>query len=157
MIGTIIKKELSANLLTSRFVLIFLLCCTLILVSAYTMREKYAKRVDEYNAAVKAHKDEFAGVEGVEGLSKSIISGYKLDKPPAPLSVIAEGMEGAAGKFAPINTITTPMLEGGSGGDPMVAYFGTLVMMYIVRVVLSLGAILLTYDAISGEREQGTL
>ncbi len=157
MIGTLVKKELSANLLTSRFVLIFLLCSTLILVSAYTMREKYAKRVDEYRAAVKAHKDEFADLEGVEGLTKSMIGGYKLDKPPAPLSVIAEGMEGAAGKFASINNLATPMLEGGSGGDPMFAYFGTLDMMYIVRVVLSLVAILLTYDAISGEREQGTL
>ena len=30
-------------------------------------------------------------------------------------------------------------------------------MIYIVRIVLSLVAVLLTYDAISGEREQGTL
>lgn len=154
---TIIKKELSANLLSFRFVLIFLLCCTLILVSAYTMRDKYGKRVEEYNAAVKIHKGELEEASGGQGLNQAAISGYKLDKPPAPLSVIVEGMEGAAGKFSTINILSSPTLEGGSGSDPMFAYFGTLDVMYIVRVVLSLVAILLTYDAISGEREQGTL
>jgi ABC-type transport system involved in multi-copper enzyme maturation permease subunit len=153
----IIKKELSANLISFRFILIFLLCCTLILVSAYTMREKYEERVKEYSAAVTIHKQELAEASGTEGLNQAAISGYKLDKPPTPLSVVVEGMEGAAGNYSTVNTLSTPTLEGGSGSDPMFAYFGTLDMMYIVRVVLSLVAILLTYDAISGEREQGTL
>ena len=157
MLWTIVKKELSANLVSFRFVLIFFLCCTLILVSAYTMRGKYNERIEEYSAAVNTHKQELAEAEGAQSLNQAAISGYKLDKPPAPLSVIIEGMEGAAGKFATITTLSTPMLEGGSGSDPVFAYFGTLDIMYIVRVVLSLVAILLTYDAVSGEREQGTL
>jgi len=154
---TIIKKELAANLVSFRFILIFLLCCTLILVSAFTMRGKYSERLEEYSAAVTIHKQELEKAEGGQGLNQAAISGYKLDKRPAPLSVIVEGMEGAAGKFSTINILSTPTLEGGSGSDPMFAYFGTLDIMYIVRVVLSLVAILLTYDAISGEREQGTL
>jgi ABC-type transport system involved in multi-copper enzyme maturation permease subunit len=157
MLWTIVKKELSANLVSFRFILIFLLCCTLILVSAYTMRDKYDERVKEYSAAVNIHKQELAEAEGQQGLQQAAISGYKLDKPPTPLSVIVEGMEGAAGNYSTINILSTPTLEGGSGSDPMFAYFGTLDIMYIVRVVLSLVAILLTYDAVSGEREQGTL
>ncbi len=153
----IIKKELSANLLSFRFILVFLLCFTLILVSSYTMRDKYDERVREYSAAIKIHKAELEEAEGGQGLNQAAISGYKLDKPPAPLGVIVEGMEGAAGRFSTVNVLSTPTLEGGSGSDPMFAYFGTLDIMYIVRVVLSLVAILLTYDAISGEREQGTL
>jgi ABC-type transport system involved in multi-copper enzyme maturation permease subunit len=106
---------------------------------------------------VNIHKQELAKAEGGAGLNQAAISGYKLDKPPTPLSVIVEGMEGAAGKYSTVNILSIPTLEGGSGGDPMFAYFGTLDVMYIVRVVLSLVAILLTYDAVSGEREQGTL
>ncbi|MBD3183078.1 ABC transporter permease subunit [Candidatus Poribacteria bacterium] len=153
----IIKKELAANLLSFRFILIFLLCFTLIMVSTYTMRGKYNESLKEYSAAVKIHKAELEEAEGAQGLNQAAINGYKLDKPPAPLSVIVEGMEGAAGNYTTINILSSPVLEGGSGSDPMFAYFGTLDIMYIVRVVLSLVAILLTYDAISGEKEQGTL
>lgn len=56
---TVVKKELLANLVSFRFMLIFLLCCTLIIVSAYTMRDKYEERVKEYSAAVKIHKVDF--------------------------------------------------------------------------------------------------
>jgi len=157
MLGILIKKELLNNLVSFRFILIFLLCCTLIVVSAYTMRGKYDSRVKEYSAAVNIHKQELAKAKGASGLNQAAISGYKLDKPPTPLSVIAEGIEGAAGKFATVNILSTPALEGGAGSEPMFIYFGTLDMVYIVMVVLSLVAILLTYDAISGEREQGTL
>ena len=157
MLWTIVRKELSANLLSFRFILVFLLCCTLIIVSTYTMRGKYDERVEEYSAAVSMHRQELAGSEGQQAIGQVVNSGYKLDKPPTPLSVIVEGMEGAAGRFASISVYLDPRLEGGPDIDPMFTYFGTLDMMYIVRVVLSLVAILLTYDAISGEREQGTL
>lgn len=157
MIWAIIKKELSANLISFRFILVFLLCSTLILVSAYTMRDKYEQRMGEYNAAVVTHRKELEEKTLQQALNHLQLSGYKVDKPPTPLGVIVEGMEGAAGKYAPVNILSTPSLEGGSGSDPVFAYFGTLDIMYIVRVVLSLVAILLTYDSISGEREQGTL
>jgi ABC-type transport system involved in multi-copper enzyme maturation permease subunit len=121
------------------------------------MRDKYDGRVKEYSTALEIHKQELEEKDLQQALNQAATSGYKLDKPPTPLSVIAEGMEGAAGKFAAVNVISTPSLEGGSGSDPVFAFFGTLDVMYIVRVVLSLVAILLTYDAISGEREQGTL
>jgi len=123
------------------------------LVSAYTMRDKYHKRIEEYSAALKIHQQELSDRDGKRG-NPSV---YKLDKPPIPLSVIVEGMEGTTGRFATVGILSTPRLEGVSGSDPGLAYFGTLDMLYIVRVVLSLVAILLTYDAISGERERGTL
>lgn len=153
------KKELLNNLVSFRFIIIFLLCCTLILVSAYTMRDKYGKRMKEYSAAVKIHRQELVDGQRDDDLQSIAMNGYKLDKPPTPLSTIVEGMEGSAGRFAKVNVmpLSKPLLEGGTGDDPMFVYFGTLDIMYIVRSVLSLVAILLTYDAISGERENGTL
>lgn len=153
MLWIMVRKELLANLLSFRFILIFLLCFTLILVSAYTMRGKYSKLVEEYSDAMNVHRQELTEAEK----NQRVPSMSRLAKPPTPLSVVAEGMEGATGRFAVIGILSPPRLEGGSGSDPMFAHFGTLDMMYIVRVVLSLVAILLTYDAISGEREQGTL
>jgi ABC-type transport system involved in multi-copper enzyme maturation permease subunit len=153
MLWMIVRKELLANILSLRFLLILLLCCTLILVSAYTMRGKYEKRVQEYSAAIKTHRQELAERDGKRGNPNT----YRLDKPLVPLSVFVEGMEGSGGRFATVGILSTPKLEGISGSDPGLAYFGTLDMLFIVRVVLSLVAILLTYDSLSGEREQGTL
>ncbi len=160
LLRTLVKKELLNNIVSLRFTLIFLLCCTLIIVSAYTMRGKYNDRMKEYSTALNIHKQELEESQGEgQGIHRIAVGGYKLDKPPTPLSAIVEGMEGAAGKFTTVNILplSTPMLEGGTGDEPMFIYFGTLDMMYIVRAVLSLVAILLTYDAISGERERGTL
>ncbi len=93
----IIKKELLSNLISFRFVLIFLLCATLIIISAYTMRDKYEERLREYSASVKIHKNELEESEDLQqALNKASISGYKLDKPPTPLSTLVEGMDGAA-------------------------------------------------------------
>ena len=97
MLWAIVKKELASNLISFRFILIFLLCCTLIVVSAYTMRDRYEKRVQEYSTALTIHKAELEKASGTQGLNQAAISGYKLDKPPTPLSVIVEGMESAAG------------------------------------------------------------
>lgn len=153
MLWMIVRKELLANILSLRFLLILLLCCTLILVSAYTMGGKYQKRVQEYSAAMKTHRQELEQQDG----KRANPNVYKVDKPPVPLSVFVEGMEERAGRFATVGILSTPRLEGISGSDSGLAYFGALDMLFIVRVVLSLVAILLTYDSLSGEREQGTL
>ena len=129
MLITLIKKELLSNIMSFRFMLVFLLSCTLIVVSAYTMRGKYSARMREYSTAMSIHRQELEEAQkqgrNIHGIG---ISGYKLDKPPAPLSALVEGMEGTAGKFATVNILplSTPMLEGVTGDDPMFTYFGTL-------------------------------
>ncbi len=152
MLWIMIKKELLINLLSFRFLLIFLLCSILILVSFVTKQNKYLKQVEEYYSAVNTHKQEL-----VEGSDQGIPGSYKLDKRPIPLSVFVEGMESSVGKYAAINILTPPSLQGIASRDPLFAQFGTLDLAFIVRVVLSLVTILLIYDAICGERERGTL
>ena len=108
MLITLIKKELLSNIMSFRFMLVFLLCCTLIVVSAYTMGGKYSARMREYSTAMSIHRQELeeAQKEG-RNLHGIVIGGYKLDKPPAPLSALVEGMEGTAGKFATVNRMAT--------------------------------------------------
>ncbi len=154
MFLTIVKKELLANLLSLRFTISLLLCFILILVSAYTMREKYETQVQEYNAAVKMRKEALEKSASIADLG----GGYKLDKPPVPLSIMADGLDTIAGKVVTVSIVGEPALEGAVlKSDPMYGFFGTLDSVFIVKVVMSLLAILFAYDAISGERERGTL
>jgi ABC-type transport system involved in multi-copper enzyme maturation permease subunit len=46
---------------------------------------------------------------------------------------------------------------GGGGNNPYMSVFSSLDVVLIIQVVLSLLALLLAYDSISGERERGTL
>jgi ABC-type transport system involved in multi-copper enzyme maturation permease subunit len=84
--------------------------------------------------------------------------GYNIDKPPSELSVVAEGLEGVLGRTATIN-ITSQVKLGDSkyNDNPILAVFGSFDLMFVVKAILSLFAILFSYDAISGERERGTL
>ena len=154
MFLTIVKKELLANLLSLRFTISLLLCFVLILVSAYTMREKYETQVQEYSAAVKMRKEILEKATSIGELG----GGYNLDKPPVPLSIIADGLDTIAGKVVTISIVGEPTLEGAVlKSDPMYGFFGTLDSVFIIKIVISLLAILFAYDAISGERERGTL
>ena len=152
MFLTIVLKELLANFLSLRFAISLLLCFILFLVSAYTMRERYETQVQEYNAALKMRK------EAIERAT-SIVGSYKLDKPPVPLSIIADGLDTIAGKVVTVSATGASALEGAVliKSEPMYGFFGTLDFAYIIKIVMSLLAILFTYDSVSGEKERGTL
>ena len=134
MFLTIVKKELLANLLSLRFTISLLLCFVLILVSAYTMREKYETQVQEYNAAVKMRKEILEKATSIGELG----GGYNLDKPPVPLSIIADGLDTIAGKVVIISIVGEPALEGAVlKSDPMYGFFGTLDLVFIIKMDLS--------------------
>ncbi len=84
--------------------------------------------------------------------------GVKISKPPQVLGTIVTGIEEAVGRVAPVNIAQDPnLVDSKYSSNPVFAVFGALDLMFIVKIVLSLFAILFTYDAIVGEKEKGTL
>ena len=84
--------------------------------------------------------------------------GVKVSKPPQVLGTVVTGIEEAVGRVAPVNIAADPnLVESKYSSNPVFAVFGALDLMFIVKIVLSLFAILFTYDAIVGEKEKGTL
>ncbi len=155
MFGTIIKKEFMHNVLSFRFIISFILCLVLIFTSVYTLTQKYKKDLEDYRNNVTLHKKTVTSYIG--GLLLAFL-GVQIDKPPTILSTISEGMERAIGKVMRVSSFFDLDWERSIfDSNPMFALFGTLDLSFIVRVVMSLLAILFTYDAISGEKERGTL
>jgi ABC-type transport system involved in multi-copper enzyme maturation permease subunit len=154
MLFTIVQKEFLNNLFSFRFTIAVVLCVLLMLISSYTLREKYEQQLSEYNAAVTTHRknlDEAANLQNI------MLGGYKLDKRPAPLSVLSVGLEGV-GKTTTANIASEPAYENSEmSNEPLGGLFGSLDYVFITRIVMSLLALLFTYDAIAGERESGTL
>jgi len=155
MLRDIIKKEILDNITSPKFVFTFLLCTVLILLSVYTGVANYGAEKKEYTAAVALNKKNMESQPNYTSLAGI---GIKINKPPQVLGTIVTGIEEDVGRVAPVNIAADPnLVESKYGSNPVFAVFGALDLMFIVKIVLSLFAILFTYDAIVGEKEKGTL
>ena len=163
MLKHIIRKEIQGNFTSPKFVFSFLLCTILILVSVYTGIANYRGELKEYHGALALNaaeleswtswEDETNAGEGTKGLT--------ITRPPQILSTVAIGVQDAVGRNARVGTsIDAPdpkLIDSKYDSNPVFAVFGPLDLTLIVKIVLSLFAVLFTFDAVAGEKERGTL
>ena len=155
MLRDIIKKEIQDTITSPKFVFTFLLCAILILLSVYTGINNYQAELKEYNAAVALNKKNMESQPNYPVLAQI---GIKVEKPPQVLGTIVSGVQEATGRVATVNIANDPnLIDSKYSSNPIFAVFGNLDLTFIVKIVLSLFAILFTYDAIVGEKEKGTL
>lgn len=155
MLRDVITKEIQDTIMSPRFVFTFLLCTILILLSIYTGINNYLADQKEYSAAISLNRKNLESQANYMTLAGI---GTKINKKPQILSTIVTGVEEAVGRVATVNIAYDPSLvDSKYSSNPVFAVFGTLDLTFIVKIVLSLFAILFTYDAIVGEKERGTL
>lgn len=155
MLKDIIKKEILETITSAKFVFTFLLCAILILLSVYTGISSYRADEKEFSAAVALNKKNLESQPSYQALAGL---GTKINKPPQVLGAIASGVDEAVGRVATVNIAYDPnLVDSKYESNPVFSVFGALDLSYIVKIVLSLFAILFTYDAIVGEKERGTL
>jgi len=155
MLGEIIKKEILDTITSPKFFVTFILCFILILLSFYTGINNYLNGVKEYRTAQELDKKNLESQSNYQVLAGL---GTKINKPPIPLSTLANGLEGDLGRVATVNIAFDPKpVDSKFNSNPIFAIFGILDISFVIKIVLSLFAILFTYDAIVGEKEKGTL
>lgn len=155
MLSDIIRKEILDTINSSKFVFTFLLCTILILLSVYTGINNFRAEQREYNAAVSLNRKNLESQPSYQALAGL---GTKVTRSPQKLGAIVTGIQEAVGRQAAVNIAYDPSLVNSRyDSNPILAIFGELDPTLIVKIVLSLLAILFTYDAIVGERERGTL
>jgi ABC-type transport system involved in multi-copper enzyme maturation permease subunit len=112
----------------------------------------YQQRLESYNQAV---------ADDAAALRKARV--YKNIKPiiyrrPELLSVFSEGLEKRVGNAARIDVENVPEMKSQyAEKNPLLVIFPTLDISLIFKIVLSILALLIAYDTVSGEREQGAL
>jgi ABC-type transport system involved in multi-copper enzyme maturation permease subunit len=152
MIRIIVIKELKAILQSPKFTVTFAVCVLLMLLSAYVGVNEYRSSVRQYDTAVQ-----LVGQEMREQSSWMALTN-RVYRRPDPMQVFASGVNYDIGRWSNINQFSTVKLRHSVySDDPIFAVFRFVDFTFIVTVVLSLFALLFTYDAISGEREAGTL
>lgn len=157
MVREIIRAELTRNVYSFKFVVALPLSSALVLLSVYLGAKIYSSQLKEYQNQLQASKEELARQADQIGVTPVV--SYKVIRPPSPLSILAFGLTGDTGNVGKI--LSTPDVPETStskyGENPIFAVFGILDVHFVVKYILSLLAILFTYDAVCGEKEAGTL
>jgi ABC-type transport system involved in multi-copper enzyme maturation permease subunit len=158
MLRVLFLKEICEALASRRFWVILALSLVLVPLGVEVGVKDYQTRLQNYREAVRIYQEETKQVQDV--LNKE---GAKAFAPPAPLSFLSLGLELVLPNVAetPAGRVDPPVvmrLGNNESRDNLYEFFtGPLDLVFIVAVVMSLLAVILTYGAVSGEKEQGTL
>lgn len=152
MLGTLIEKELKAIILSPKFVATFAVCSILILLSVFIGIQEYHQFTKQYEAAKQLSDQRMQEQSNWHSLQTVA---YRTQD---PLQIFVSGVNYDIGRFSGINSFESiKLIHSIYSDDPIFAVFRFIDFAFIVLVVLSLIAILFTYDSINGEREEGTL
>lgn len=152
MLGILINKELRSILLSPKFAVSFGLCSVLILLSVFLGIQEYRSSVTQYQTARQLNDQQLRETSGWMRLTT------KAYREPSPMQIFVSGLSYDIGRFSSVNSFNPVKLTGSTySEDTIFALFRIIDFAFIVQVVLSLFAILFTFDAVCGEREDGTL
>jgi ABC-type transport system involved in multi-copper enzyme maturation permease subunit len=154
MLWAMIRKEWVSNLLELRFTVCALLCVFLGIVSVVVLRaDLLTKQADNASnrQIYRQQAQEYGSYRDLERL------GIRIDRPPQSFQVMFYGMEKTLDRTAVVSDSYLPGFEGDLNSNPAVLLFPVADLLFVVGVVLSLLAFFISYDAVAGEREAGTL
>lgn len=152
MLTTLINKELRSIILSTKFTGTFLVCTLLILLSVFAGIREYRETVARHEAASQLVDQQLQQQTSWGHLQT------KAYRTPDPMQIFASGLEYDVGRWSQVANTSTAKLKNSVYSDESIyAVFRVVDFTFIVQFVLTLFAILFTYNAVSGEREDGTL
>ena len=140
MLKSIIKKEILQNLTSYKFTIIIILTTVLILVSMFIMYRDYQLRVENYEILQPRSNEPIAII------------------PPTPLSIFTKGLDENLTRSYEIRF--GGQIRVGSkqqSVNNLFRLFSTPDLLYVIKVILALCAMLFAFDMVCGEKESGTL
>jgi ABC-type transport system involved in multi-copper enzyme maturation permease subunit len=152
MIITIMMKELRSILLSPKFIGSFFVSSLLIVLSIYLGINDYRRAQANFEESRKLTEQELLQRTAYGGTST------RASRAPDPMQVFVSGVNNDIGRRSAISPFDPVKLYGSFySEETLFALFRYFDLAFIVQVVLSLFAILFTYDSINGEKETGTL
>ena len=154
MFRVILEKELKEIIQSPKFVASFITFSVLILLSFYTGINEYKEYEKNYNTAVSLMNTQIAQSDSWIKVANL----YTAFRAPNPMQIFSSGIHNDLGRFSAINSNSViKFQESVFSDDPIYAVFRYIDFTFIVTIILPLFAILFSFDAINGERENGTL
>ena len=152
MIRPLLKKEVLNNISNFRFMICSVIALCLVVLMTVILSEQYIKQVDHYNEFVRSDKE---AIGNVKSFSQQVLN---VHRPPNPLMIFNRGVSQQLDNSVRITHAAVPrQIMEPESENPFMNIFIAPDLASIFLVVFSLLAILLVYDSISGEKEDGTL
>jgi len=140
MLKSIIRKEILGNFLSYRFSIIAVLSAILILASIFVMYRDYCLALENYEILRSKSENPPAVI------------------PPTPLSIFARGLEeNLCRSYEPGFVGGIDVSSTQKSVNKLFKLFTTPDLLYVIKVILSLCAMLFAFDIVCGEKEMGTL
>ena len=148
----LVRKELLEQLLSLRFAMACIICLVIVLSSAFVLARDYTEALADYRTNVIMHKKE------IEDSPHDLVwGGVKVDKPVNPMHIFFKGIDHELTKSVKIGARTEAQFEADYERNPVNFLFPAIDLAVFIGIVMSLMAIAFSYDAVSGEKESGTL
>jgi ABC-type transport system involved in multi-copper enzyme maturation permease subunit len=137
---TLVAKEMRAHLLSFRFLASFVILFVLVTATAFVLTGDYVRKLDEYSGR-QAELDRYLRSYAHFNRIGNVL---QPTQPPIPFQTLIRGL-------------TADVNMEAFDDDPLPVMFPLIDLTFIVTILMSLIALILTYDAVSGEKEEGTL
>jgi ABC-type transport system involved in multi-copper enzyme maturation permease subunit len=142
----IARKEILDHLLSLKFYICLVMLAALVGLSSFVMYRDYQLRMENYTVLRQRAQPR----PGESDLLAVV--------PPRPLSIFAKGLEDIMDRGYTVTSYHGIGAESRqTPGKNLFILFAAPDLLYIVKVLLSLIALLFAYDAVTGEKEKGTL
>lgn len=152
LLRQLVKKELQELYQSPRFVVTYAVVSILVLLAFGLAGNQYLQLRQEHEAA------RAAALRQLDGLTEWGEVEPLAQRPPTVLESLVNGVTHDIGREARVRPGASVVLSDGLYAQrPLLALWRFLDLDFIFRVVLSLFAVLFAFDAVSGEKERGTL
>jgi len=153
MVWHIVKKEILENFLSLRFAITCIICFLVVSASIAILGKEYVDDLYDYTRNRREHRDE---LEKKGHPWEIIYRGVTIDKPISKMSIFNKGIDDN-GRSAKLFGFREAEYYTKKGKNPVTFLFPSIDLLFFVSVIMSLLAIVFSYDAISGEKFNETL
>jgi ABC-type transport system involved in multi-copper enzyme maturation permease subunit len=148
----IAARELREHILSARLMMILATTLVLVVLSTLSGISNYRVQAEQYQAAAVRAQQKLREATTWSDLQPILV------RPLAPLMILNAGFEARDGRVAVASSSQIPATtEDSPVGTPYLARFSGFDTTTVIVYLLGLLAILLSFDAVSGEKEKGTL
>jgi ABC-type transport system involved in multi-copper enzyme maturation permease subunit len=152
MLALLIEKKIRNYVLTFRFVAALLATFVLVIVSVWVLADDFIQRQNTYTRLVSEYAEKASEVR-VPSQIKPLVH-----RPPSPLGIFARGYDAQLGNSVTVSRWEVPRKADETlAVNPLLSAMPQFDLQTIFAVVISIFALLISYDALCGEKESGTL
>jgi len=161
LIWLVVRKEVIANIRNFKIPVALVIMTLLLLLSAHTLAIDYRNRLNNWSINQNSQHDPIVGGRISYDLpdgsfSHGVIFGNRPSiQPPQPFSALVKGMDGEVDRTV---SVSQRIVFGAKHGESAAsALFDTPDTSFVVKLLVSLFALMFSLDIVTREKESGTL